>query len=49
MEPTANKQMHLEIAGRDEHALVNLFFILLKTARFVDANNATYLTQSSKF
>ena len=46
---TKNKQAHLEIAGRDEHALVNLFFILLKTAHLVEANNATYLTQSSKF
>ncbi len=45
----SNKQAQLEIAGRDEHALVNLLFILLKTARFVDANNSTYLTQSSKF
>ncbi len=45
----SNKQAQLEIAGRDEHALVSLLFILLKTARFVDANNSTYLTQSSKF
>lgn len=45
----SNKQTQLKIAGRDEHALVSLLFILLKTARFVDANNATYLTQSSKF
>ncbi|MCP4704340.1 MAG: HD domain-containing protein [candidate division Zixibacteria bacterium] len=49
METMANRQSQLEIASRDEHALVSLLFILLKTARFVDANNATYLTQSSKF
>ena len=49
MESPLNKQERLEIAGRDEHSLVNLLFILLKTARFVEANNATYLTQSSKF
>lgn len=49
MKAQTNKLAPLEIAGRDEHALVCLLFILLKTARFVDANNATYLTQSSKF
>ncbi len=49
MTAVVNQKEKLEIAGRDEHTLVNLLFILLKTAQFVEANNATYLTQSSKF
>lgn len=49
MDTSLQNQERLEIAGSDEHSLVQLFFILLKTAKFVEANNATYLTQSSKF
>ena len=39
----------VDIAGREEMAFINAFFILFKTAQYVDANNATYQTQSSKF
>jgi len=49
MEPSTSIKDKLELAGKDEHALVNSLFILFKTARVVEANNATYLTQSSKF
>lgn len=39
----------LEIAGKDDQSLINALFILFKTAQYVEASNATYLTQSSKF
>jgi HD-GYP domain-containing protein (c-di-GMP phosphodiesterase class II) len=43
-----NKE-HLEIAGTDAHNLVNLFFVLFRTARVYEANNQAYLKQSAKF
>lgn len=39
----------VDVAGKDEVAFINAFFILFRTAQYVDANNATYQTQSSKF
>jgi HD-GYP domain-containing protein (c-di-GMP phosphodiesterase class II) len=39
----------LEIAGGGEISFINSFFILFRTARLMDSNNATYVAQSSKF
>jgi len=39
----------LELAGADEIALINSFFILFKTAQYVDADNDTYQTASTRF
>jgi HD-GYP domain-containing protein (c-di-GMP phosphodiesterase class II) len=39
----------LQTAGKDEHKLINLFFVLFRIARMYEANNSTYLNQSSKF
>jgi HD-GYP domain-containing protein (c-di-GMP phosphodiesterase class II) len=39
----------MQVAGQDELTFVNSFFILLRTAQMVDADNATYVTQSSRF
>ena len=39
----------LEMAGKDELLFINSFFILFRTARYVEPSNATYQTQSSKF
>ncbi len=43
------EKTQLELAGKDDQSLINAFFILFKTAQYVEASNATYLTQSSKF
>ncbi len=49
MEVARLEKRLLETAGSDEYQFVNAFFILFKTAQYVDTGNATYLTQSSKF
>ncbi|UCD95323.1 MAG: HD domain-containing protein [Candidatus Zixiibacteriota bacterium] len=38
-----------ETAGKDELLFINSFFILFRTAHYVEASNATYQTQSSRF
>jgi HD-GYP domain-containing protein (c-di-GMP phosphodiesterase class II) len=49
METVRLEKSHLEIAGQDELSFVNTLLILFKTAQYVDACNAAYLAQSSKF
>jgi HD-GYP domain-containing protein (c-di-GMP phosphodiesterase class II) len=49
MESVRLDKERLEMAGPEEQDLINLLFILFKTAQYVDANNSGYLTQSSKF
>jgi HD-GYP domain-containing protein (c-di-GMP phosphodiesterase class II) len=49
MEPVRLEKERLEMAGREEHEMINLLFILFKTAQYVDANNSGYLTQSAKY
>lgn len=47
--PVISEKERLELAGPEELALVNAFFVLFKTAQYVDSNNATFQTQSAKF
>jgi len=49
METVRLEKGQFEIAGKNEVAFVNSFFILFKTAQYVEAGNSTYQTQSSKF
>jgi HD-GYP domain-containing protein (c-di-GMP phosphodiesterase class II) len=49
MENARLEKEQLEIAGKGEQAMINSLFILFKTAQYVDTNNASYMTQSSKF
>ena len=37
-----NAEKRLDVAGKDDISFINAFFILFKTAQYVDANNATY-------
>ncbi len=46
---TRNNSGLLEKAGIDEIVFVNSLFILFKTAQLVDSNNASYVSQSSRF
>lgn len=49
MEPVQLETNRLELAGKDEQALINSFFALFRTAAYVEQNNEAYLTQSAKF
>ncbi|RKX32853.1 MAG: hypothetical protein DRP46_00355 [Candidatus Zixiibacteriota bacterium] len=49
MEKTCKEDKRIDIAGKDEITFINSFFILFRTAQYVEANNATYQTQSSRF
>lgn len=49
METARLEKDSLEIAGRDERSFMNSFFILFRTAQYVEADNATYQKQSAKF
>lgn len=39
----------IELAGKDEIAFLNSFFILFRTAQYTEPGNVTFQTQSSKF
>jgi HD-GYP domain-containing protein (c-di-GMP phosphodiesterase class II) len=49
MESVMLEKDRFETAGKDELVFINSFFILFRTAHYVEASNATYRTQSSKF
>jgi HD-GYP domain-containing protein (c-di-GMP phosphodiesterase class II) len=49
MQDSTIKPGMLEKAGIDEQIFVNSLFILFKTAQLVDSNNASYVSQSSRF
>jgi len=49
MNKIESAERRLDTAGKDEIAFINAFFILFRTAQYVEANNATYQVQSSRF
>jgi len=49
MNSTQIKNKKVDLAGKNELAFINAFFILFKTAQYVDAGNAAYQAQSSRF
>ena len=49
MEPVRLDQQSLEFADRDELSLLNGFFVLFRSAAYVEQNNETYQTQSARF
>ena len=49
MESVRLEKEQFETAGKDELQFINSFFILFRTAHYVEASNATYQTQSARF
>ncbi|SYZ74792.1 putative Metal dependent phosphohydrolase [Candidatus Zixiibacteriota bacterium] len=49
MQTAKLEKEQLELAGPDEQQFINSMFVLFKTAQYVEPNNTSFLTQSSKF